>query len=150
MTQRVRAGWLENAGFEPRLFESSLQYRLVKMMPAFFSADSVDIVTGCRKYPLPAPLFTGVRILAIESVRAKFPSQRVDRLPPRRHQTVQVVQIVQVVQTVEESNRSSCSNRSNWLRHFGSARCARTAALWSTHANEVQAVKIVQIVSDRS
>jgi len=68
MTQSVRAGWLENTGFEPRLFESSLQYRLVKMMPAFFPADPIDIVTGCRKYP-PAPLSTGVRILARESIR---------------------------------------------------------------------------------
>ena len=66
VAQRVRAGWLENAAFEARLFK---QYRLMKVMPVFFSADSVDIVTGRRKHPLRAPFLAGVRIFAFERIR---------------------------------------------------------------------------------
>ncbi len=41
----------------------------MKMMPAFLASNAIGEVMGRWEYPLPVPLFTGVRILAIESVR---------------------------------------------------------------------------------
>jgi len=68
MAQGVRAGWLENGSLEPRLFESSLQYRLVKMMPALLAGDMVNEMTRCWKHPLPAPLFSSIGIFAFKRI----------------------------------------------------------------------------------
>ena len=34
----------------------------MKMVPPLLASDSVHVMTGCRKYPLPAPLARGVGV----------------------------------------------------------------------------------------
>src|SRR5215475_9705021 len=69
MAQAVWAGGLGHAGFQPSFFERSLQDRFMQMVPAFFSSHSIGVMTGCREYPLPSPLFSRVGVFALQGVR---------------------------------------------------------------------------------
>jgi hypothetical protein len=50
----VASGGFEDTCLEPRFFESFLHNRFVKMMPAFRPSDAINVLTACRKKPLPA------------------------------------------------------------------------------------------------
>jgi hypothetical protein len=45
------------------------------MMPAFLSGDSINIMAGRRKNPLPSPFFGGVGILSLQGVRQRHTTQ---------------------------------------------------------------------------
>ena len=74
MAQRMTTGGLEHTGFQPSFLKRSLQNRLMEMMPAFFSSQSIGVMTGCRKYPLPAPLFACVGIFSVQSIGQRNPA----------------------------------------------------------------------------
>jgi len=50
------------------VFDSLLQYRFVNMVPPLLASDSVGVMAGCGKHPLPPPLFPCVWIFAFQRV----------------------------------------------------------------------------------
>jgi hypothetical protein len=48
---------------------ASLQHRFVEMVPSSLVCLGMDVRARCRKYPLPAPFPSGVRILATKCAR---------------------------------------------------------------------------------
>src|SRR2546426_12712925 len=75
MPKRVRACRLGDAGLLHRLFYRLLQYGLVQMVPSSLSRYLVDVMTGCRKYPLPRPLFSRVWVFALKRVGQRDSAQ---------------------------------------------------------------------------
>src|SRR6266481_2192336 len=66
---------LGDSGFLHRLFYRLLQHGLVQMVPASFSRNLICKMTGCRKYPLPTPLFLRVGIFARKRIRQSNSAQ---------------------------------------------------------------------------
>ena len=82
MAERVRSCWLCHSGFLNGLFHRFLHYGFVKMAPASFTRHPVGLVTGCGKYPLPSPLFSGVGVFALQGVRQCDPPQAAFEIAP--------------------------------------------------------------------
>ena len=68
MPKRVRACRLGYPRFLYSLFHRFLQYGFVQMMSASLACYLVGVMAGCRKYPLPTPLFPCVRIFALKRI----------------------------------------------------------------------------------
>jgi hypothetical protein len=49
------------------------------MMPAFFASDPISVVLRSRENPLPWPITTGIRILALPELRRSKGSSRSNR-----------------------------------------------------------------------
>src|SRR5882762_3694718 len=75
MAKRVWACRLGDSGFLHSLFYRLLQHGSVKIMPASFSRYFVCKVAGCRKYPLPSPLFFRIGIFALKRIRQSNSAQ---------------------------------------------------------------------------
>jgi len=75
MPQRVTARWFSDVGAKPRVLKCSLENRFMQMVPASFTRYSSRKMTGCRKYPLPAPLPTCVWIFLLQSIRQRYTTQ---------------------------------------------------------------------------
>ena len=52
----------------------------MEVMPALFSSDSIGVMAGCGKNPLPSPLFAGVWIFSVERIGQRNPAQPVPKI----------------------------------------------------------------------
>ena len=66
MPERVAAGRLDNARFEPRFFKGPLQHCFMEMVTALFSRGPFRVMTDCRKHPAPPPFPARVGVLALQ------------------------------------------------------------------------------------
>jgi hypothetical protein len=62
MPERMRGCGLCQAGLANGLFHDLLQNGFVQVMSTLLSGFPIRVVASCGKYPLPAPLFSGVGI----------------------------------------------------------------------------------------
>ena len=67
MTKRVRCRRFTYSGLVSGLFYNLLQNRLVQVVSSFFSGYSIGKMARRRKYPLPSPLFTGIRDIFVRA-----------------------------------------------------------------------------------
>src|SRR2546428_3209622 len=63
------------------IFHGALDYRFVEVMPTPDDGLAVDVVTACRKNPLPTPLAVGIRIRALDGMGSATPPVPVARSP---------------------------------------------------------------------
>src|SRR5438128_809371 len=67
--KRVRACRFGYRRFLYGLFHRTLQHAFVKMMSALLASNSIGVVLGSGKNPLPCPFSTRVRIFTFQSIR---------------------------------------------------------------------------------
>jgi hypothetical protein len=65
---------LGHPGLSDGLLHGSLNHRLVQMMPALFSALSMQVELRCRKHPLPRQCSSGIWVLPSQSIGNLHPS----------------------------------------------------------------------------
>jgi len=68
VAKRMAACRFGDLCFQSGFLEGSLQDRLVQVVPALFAGNSVSIVVGGGKDPLPGPLLPGVGILPLKGI----------------------------------------------------------------------------------
>src|SRR5215813_6642684 len=63
------------------IFHGALDYRFVEVMPTPDAGLAVDVVTACRKNPLPTPLALGIRILALDGMGERHAARSRGKTP---------------------------------------------------------------------
>ena len=77
----VTRGSLGQARLEDGFLDSPLEHGLMEVMPAPLAGDAIDVETGRREGPLPAPLAARVGILPPECPRQLDPAGAVLQVP---------------------------------------------------------------------
>ena len=82
MPKRVRSCRFVQARFSHGFFDCFLQHRFVQVMPALLAGNSIGVMAGCGKHPLPSPLFSRVGVFALKGIWQSDSAQAVFEIAP--------------------------------------------------------------------